>query len=83
MSCRFYFNLTNGEDVIRDEEGILVSDVQTAVVAAMEVIEELRSEDPMAAAEWQDWCLDIVDGTGRLVESLSLSDPLSRASRPN
>jgi hypothetical protein len=78
MSSRYYFNLTDGEVVIRDEEGILVSDVQAALVSALEVVRELRAEDPSVAAEWQGWRLEIVDEAGRVIESLSLDDPHSK-----
>jgi hypothetical protein len=74
MSSRFFFNLTNGEDVICDDDGILVSDIHAALIYAMEVIRELQAEDPSTAAEWKGWRLDITDDTGRVVESLSLGD---------
>jgi hypothetical protein len=77
MHSRFYFHLNNGEDVIRDEEGILVSDIDAALIAAMEVIQELRAEDSVSAAEWQGWKLEITDEAGQVIESLSLDDPLS------
>ncbi len=77
MPSRFYFHLNNGEDVIRDEEGILVSDADAALIAAMEVIQELRAQDAVSAAEWQGWTLEITDEAGRIIESLS------RRSAPN
>jgi hypothetical protein len=77
MPTRFYFNLTDGEEVIRDEESILVSDVQAALEPAMEVIREIRAED-LLAAECQGWRLEIVDEAGRVIESLSLDDPLTK-----
>jgi hypothetical protein len=39
---RYYFNLTDGDDMIRDEEGIEASSIQAAVVSAMEAVEEHR-----------------------------------------
>lgn len=77
MQCRFYFHLTNGEDVIHDEGGVQVSDLQAALTAAMEVIQELKAEDPTSTDEWQGWRLEITDEAGRVVESLALNDPLS------
>ena len=77
MPSRFYFHLNNGEDVIRDEEGILVSDADAALIAAMEVIQELRAEDAVSATEWQGWRLEITNEAGRIIESFSLDDPLS------
>ncbi|WP_414471507.1 DUF6894 family protein [Microvirga sp. M2] len=64
--------------MIRDEEGVLVTDLQVAVIYAMEVVQELRAEDPTSVAEWQGWRLDITDDTGRVIESLALDDPRSR-----
>lgn len=69
---RCFFNLTNGEEVIRDEEGLEVSNIETAVGYALEVIQELRVEAGSDLQEWQGWRLEIVDSTGRIVESLPL-----------
>jgi hypothetical protein len=69
---RYYFHLTNGEAVIRDEEGTEVSSMQTALISAMEMVEELRAEDPSAADEWQGWRLEIVDASGRTVHTMPL-----------
>ena len=81
MPSRFYFHLNNGEEVIRDEEGILVLDADAALIAAMEIIQELRAEDSVSAAEWEGWRLEITDEAGKVIESLSLDDPLSTTSR--
>ena len=78
MHSRFYFHLTNGEDVIGDEVGALASDVHAAVSYALEAIEQLRAEDPSAVAEWLGWTLEVTDETGRIIETFSLDDPLSR-----
>ena len=69
---RYYFHLTNGEALIRDEEGTEVSSMQSALIAAMEMIEELRAENPSEADEWQGWRLEIVDTSGRTVYSMPL-----------
>jgi hypothetical protein len=69
---RYYFHLTNGEAVIRDEEGTEVSSMQTALISAMEMVEELRAEDPSAADEWQGWRLEIADASGRTVYTMPL-----------
>jgi hypothetical protein len=44
--ARYYFNLTDGETMIRDEEGLKASCVQAAMVSAMVSVEELRSGSP-------------------------------------
>ena len=61
MSARYYFNLTNGDVMIRDEEGIEASSIQSAVVSALEAVEELRAQDPSNSDEWQGWRLEIID----------------------
>lgn len=69
---RYYFNLTDGETMIRDEEGIVASSIQAAVVSAMEAVEELRAQDPSSSDEWHGWRLEIVDASGQAVQSLPL-----------
>jgi hypothetical protein len=69
---RYYFNLTDGEIMIRDEEGIEMASIQAAVLSAMEVVEELRAQDPSHSAEWQGWRLEIVDTFGRAVQTIPL-----------
>lgn len=72
MPVRYYFNLTDGELVIRDEDGVEVPDIQAAVIYAMEVIEELRAEDPSNSETWAGWRLEIVDTQGRMVQCVEL-----------
>lgn len=72
MPSRYYFNLTDGDEVIRDEDGIEVPDVRVALIHAFEAIEELRGEDISFSGEWQGWRLDVVDGSGNLIQSLPL-----------
>ena len=76
IAARYFFNLTNGETMIRDEEGIVASSIQAAVVSAMEAVEELRAHDPSNSDEWQGWQLEIVDASGRAVQAIPL-DTLS------
>lgn len=76
VPARYYFNLTNGDAMIRDEEGIEASSVQAAVASAMEAVEELRAQDPSNSDEWQGWRLEIVDASGQAVQSIPL-DALS------
>jgi hypothetical protein len=71
---RYFFNLTNGQEAIRDDEGIEVSDVQAALGSAMEAIEELRAADPSYSQDWQGWRLEVVDSSGRVLQSLPLVD---------
>jgi hypothetical protein len=77
MPSRYYFNLTDGDEVIRDEDGIEAPDVRTALIHAFEAIEELRKEDSSPMSEWQGWSLEVVDSSGNLVHRLSLDGAAS------
>ena len=76
VSARYYFNLTNGDAMIRDEEGITASSLQAAIISAMEAVEELRAQDSLHSDEWQGWRLEIVDASGQAVQIIPL-DALS------
>ena len=70
--ARYYFNLTDGDVMIRDEEGIEASSLQAAVISAMEAVEELRAQEPLTSDEWRGWRLEIVDTSGQAVQSIPL-----------
>jgi hypothetical protein len=76
VPARYYFNLTDGDNRIRDEEGIVASSIQAAVVSALEAVEELRAQAPTSSGEWRGWRMEIVDGSGRAVQVIPL-DALS------
>lgn len=80
MPSRFYFNLTNGAEVVRDPDGIELADVDSALLYAAKAIEELRAEDPLSAESWQGWNLEIVDVSGRTIHILPLDGPPSEPS---
>jgi hypothetical protein len=44
VPARYYFNLTNGDTMIRDLEGTEASSIHAAVRSAMEAVEELRAD---------------------------------------
>jgi hypothetical protein len=72
VPARFYFNLTDGDNRIGDEEGIMASSIQAAAVSTLEAVEELRAQSPTSSDEWRGWRLEIVDGSGRAVQVISL-----------
>jgi hypothetical protein len=74
MPSRYYFNLTDGDEVIRDEDGIEAPDVRTALIHAFEAIAELRQEDASVLSDLQGWRLDIIDGSGHWIHSLPLDN---------
>jgi hypothetical protein len=72
VSTRYYFNLTNGDTMLRDEEGVEASSIQEAIISALEAVEELCAQDASELDEWQGWRLEIVDASGRAVHSIPL-----------
>jgi hypothetical protein len=71
---RCYFNLVDGSEVIRDREGIEVSDPEQARAEALHVIREQRQAD-FPPIDWSGWRLNVVDSTGGLLFSIPLDDP--------
>jgi hypothetical protein len=66
---RLYFPLVSKHEIIPDWEGVEVADVQSALVAAREVLEALR-EDP--GLDLSGWTLRAVDSSCSIVFSLDL-----------
>ena len=67
MSSRYYFNLTDGNQIICDDEGLQLADINAAVGYATKAIEELRAEAPSPSEEWLGWRMEITNGTGEVV----------------
>jgi hypothetical protein len=72
---RYYFDLTNGTDLIRDEDGLELANIDAALAFACEAIEELRKETASASSEWWGWRLEISDHSAGRVHSISLAEP--------
>jgi hypothetical protein len=73
---RYYFHLANGHETLPDEDGLELDDLAEACAEAVGAIEELRRNDPSAAAKWKGWRLDAADASGMIVFSIGLDDPL-------
>jgi len=71
-SVLYYFNLTDGDEMIRDENGIHLSGVNSALISAIETIAEFKQENPSYVHEWQGWRLEIADSSGWIVRSIAL-----------
>jgi len=67
MSSRYYFNLTNGKEIICDDKGLQLADINTVVAYAIKAIEELRTEVPSPSEEWLGWRMEIVNNIGEVV----------------
>lgn len=69
MTQRFYFDLTDGESVLRDDTGVLAPDLDEAIEAARAVLEEMRDSGDLSDGE-DDWLLVIKDEARRALTTL-------------
>ncbi|KST58960.1 hypothetical protein AO398_19730 [Methylobacterium sp. GXS13] len=71
MPERFYFDIENGRESIRDEEGVEADSLETALAEARSVIREMADElaasDPDAI-----WTLVVRDASGSAVGRLPI-----------
>lgn len=74
MSSRYYFNLTDGDRIIRDQDGLTLADINTAITYASKAIEELRAEALVSSDEWQGWRMEILNCSGEVVSVIPLVD---------
>jgi hypothetical protein len=73
---RCYFHLTNGDETIRDDHGIEVSDRESARAMAIQAIVELRAVNPSRAAQGAGWTLVAVDTAGAILFTFPLDTRL-------
>lgn len=66
MLRRFYFDVGNDQEAIRDEEGVQAEDLKQALADAYDVISEMA--DDLGAADLNNsWTLIVRDETGLMV----------------
>jgi hypothetical protein len=71
---RLFFHLTNGRDLIRDEDGIDVSDLEWAKREAQMTVDEMRKEEGFDPSSWNGWRLEVTDTAGTVLMWISLGD---------
>jgi hypothetical protein len=76
MPMRCYFYLTNGDETIRDDHGIEVSDRESARRLALAAIVELRADHPRRAAHGDGWTLVALDAAGAILFIIPLDNEL-------
>jgi hypothetical protein len=64
-----HFNLVNGSESIRDEEGTEVADVPQAKAEVLSAIREMRNE----GGDWAGWRLVATNRSGEQLFSLDLA----------
>jgi FtsZ-binding cell division protein ZapB len=73
---RCYFHLVSRHDVILDNIGVEVADLESAEAEARQAIRDLRQEDDQTDEEWQGWQLNVTDAAGQLLVSIPLDTSL-------
>ncbi len=73
---RVYFHLVSREDVVRDDTGIDVADVEAAQQEAVRAINELRQDADLSPEDWGGWRLEAVDADGNVLFTIPLNTRL-------
>ena len=71
---RYYFHLVDGNDVILDEGGVEVADLEIARAEVIKAIVQFRRECPDTAIEWVGWRIEVADAAGSIVLVIDLND---------
>jgi hypothetical protein len=74
-SGRFFFHLVLNGEVIRDEQGVMLSTEDGVLLCAARALEELRQEGFFASGGWQGGQIEVADSAGQTILSFPLGDP--------
>ncbi|MCI9880227.1 MULTISPECIES: DUF6894 family protein [Methylobacterium] len=72
MLPHFFFDLTDGQSLLRDDLGIEVEDVDTAVEQALIVIDEMHADGSLTEAG-ADWDLNIRNQSGIILKKIKVT----------
>jgi hypothetical protein len=72
---RLYFHLQKGTEIIRDEEGVEVSNVKAGKAEALRALGEMRNEADAELQDWAGWKLAVADDSGAVLFSLDVDAP--------
>jgi hypothetical protein len=70
MLC--YFHLVSCHEVIPDETGIEILDLDAARIGALKAVRELREEVRQLDGDWREWRIDVTDVSGTVLMSIRL-----------
>ena len=71
---RYYFHLTNGEQVLDNHKGINLPGDAAARNDAVELAHDLKGGGAMSGWDWTGWFVAIVDEQGRKVDEVPVAD---------
>jgi hypothetical protein len=72
---RYFFQLTNGKDVLDNHKGIDLPGAAAAREGAADLARDLH-HDKMKGWNWTGWFVTIVDQDGRKVDEVPIADTL-------
>jgi len=70
MHC--YFHPVSCHEVIPDEIGIEILDLDVACMEALKTVPELREEIRRSGRNWWEWQIDVTDASGTVLVSIRL-----------
>ena len=68
---RCYFHLTKGEEIIRDDRGLELTEVAQARAEAIKAVAEMCDENP--GLKSSGWTLTVADASGNVHFTIQLS----------
>lgn len=71
---RYFFNVTNGNGLTRDEEGIDLSDQASALKMAKDSIRSIVAEEALKGSLDLDGHVDVLDSSAALLERVSFAE---------
>ena len=76
---RCYFNLVHTHHTIVDDEGVEVDDLGEVRTLTRKVAAEMIQTGEADIAGWCGWRLDVVDGPGTILFTLSLAECVAQS----
>ena len=71
---RYYFHLTNGEQVLDNHKGIDLPGNAAARIDAMALASDLKHGAAMPGWDWTGWFVAIIDQHGHKVDEVPIPD---------
>jgi hypothetical protein len=78
---RYYFRLTDGQQVVKTHEGLDLPGNAAAREEAVRLARQLKQDKALQGRKWDDWFVTIVDQHGKEVDTVPIAavpdEPLS------
>jgi hypothetical protein len=73
-SARYFFHLCNGEEIIPDEVGVEVGEVDRLRDVFVQTLQEMQNKEELTRSEFDGWEVRVADGTEIVVTRFRLGD---------